>query len=192
MKRVNLAKLVVFFGAFTLFLAFSADVFGQGRGKGNSGNINRGNSDTRGGKSNDDLWDNDRNRRNSGRTNNSRRDNVNKTDNLNRYNGLSKRTGIAPEKLQSWYQSERTLNPDLTYGQFVAANMIAENRGSRYPQLTTEAILSGLRKGESLGQTLKNLGLRGSDYDREKKRVKNEIKRLKDRDDYDADYDLDW
>src|SRR5688500_1808709 len=44
----------------------------------------------------------------------------------NRFKGLSKKLGRSPESVQAWFESERRMNPRLTYGQFVAANMIAK------------------------------------------------------------------
>ena len=50
-------------------------------------------------------------------------------------------------------------NPDLKFGQFVAANRIAKNHGDRNPNITTGAILQGLADGKSIGQRLQELGL---------------------------------
>ena len=44
-------------------------------------------------------------------------------------------------------------------GQFVAANVVAQNLSSKNPAITTQAILSGLQSGKSIGQTLQSLGL---------------------------------
>lgn len=110
-----------------------------------------------------------------------------------RFNGLAKKIGMSPESARAWYETERALNPDLTYGQFVAANMIARKHGSRNSLLTTERILTGLRNGGNLGQSVKNLGFRDKDYKKERKRIdkifkksakKNKNKKNKDPFDY--------
>ena len=78
---------------------------------------------------------------------------------LNRYRGLSRKLGTTPEQMRAAYQAALLQNPDLTYGQFVAANVVSDNLGGRYPGITSQAILAGLAQGDSLGQTLRNLGM---------------------------------
>jgi hypothetical protein len=89
------------------------------------------------------------------------RDNANSmSDNeLNRYRGLSRKLGTTPEQMRAAYQAALLQNPDLTYGQFVSANVVADNLGGRFPGITSSAILSGLANGDSLGRTLRNLGM---------------------------------
>ena len=89
------------------------------------------------------------------------RDNANAmSDNeLNRYRGISKKVGSTPEQMRAAYQAALIANPNLTFGQFVAANVIADNLHSRFPSITSSAILAGLANGDSIGQTLRNLGL---------------------------------
>ncbi|MBA3600184.1 MAG: hypothetical protein H0W45_02945 [Acidobacteria bacterium] len=67
--------------------------------------------------------------------------------------------GTNANNLLEKYQSALANNPDLKFGQFVAANMLARNLGSRYPQVTPTAILEGLGNGDSIARTLKNFGL---------------------------------
>jgi len=83
---------------------------------------------------------------------------VSDTD-LNRYRGLSKKLGSTPEQMRAAYQAALMTNPDLTFGQFVAANVVADNLHARFPSVTSSAILAGLANGDSLGKTLRNLGL---------------------------------
>ena len=78
---------------------------------------------------------------------------------LNRYRGLSRKLGTTPEAMRSAYQAALLANPDLKYGQFVAANVIADNLGGRFPLITSSAILAGLADGDSIGQTLRDLGM---------------------------------
>ena len=89
------------------------------------------------------------------------RDNANSmSDNeLNRYRGLSRKLGTTPEQMRAAYLNALILNPDLNYGQFVAANVVADNLGGRFPAITSSAILAGLANGDSIGQTLRNLGM---------------------------------
>jgi hypothetical protein len=82
------------------------------------------------------------------------------TDNeLNRYRGLSRKLGTTPEQMRAAYEAALLQNPNLNYGQFVAANVVADNQQRRFPGITSAAILSGLASGDSLGQTLRNLGM---------------------------------
>lgn len=78
---------------------------------------------------------------------------------LNRYRGLSRKLGTTPEAMRSAYEAALLANPDLKYGQFVAANVVADNLGGRFPLITSSAILAGLANGDSLGQTLRELGM---------------------------------
>jgi hypothetical protein len=78
---------------------------------------------------------------------------------LNRYRGISKRLGTTPEEMRAFYQKALVSNPDLTYGNFVAANVIADNMSARFPNVTSANILAGLANGDSLGKTLRNLQL---------------------------------
>ena len=161
------------FGMFVILvlaLSLSESAFGQGnssgkgkaKGKDKSGNVSQGKGNSSKKKSEglvDDIL---------GRDKGKRGDNQGTSK---RFNGLAKKIGLSPEAAHAWYKTERVLNPDLTYGQFVAANMIARKHGSRYPLLTTEGILTGLRNGGNLGQTVKNLGFGDKDYRKERKRI---------------------
>jgi len=86
----------------------------------------------------------------------------------NGYQGLSNQTGMSRESLQEWFEQERQLNPNLSFGQFVAANMIAKN----HQGLSAQTILTGLRAGKNIGQTLHAEGW-------DKRRIKEERKRVK-------------
>jgi hypothetical protein len=173
----------------SVVFALSSVAFAQGKsngkGKGKSGNVgrgNQGNSDTNDDRGRGRDEDND----NKGRGKDRDSDDYN-NHNSKRYNGLAKKIGMSPEAAQTWYETEKRLNPDLTYGQFVAANMIARKHGSHYPNLTTERILGELRDGRSLGQAIKNLGLNDKDAEKERKRIRKEIG-----DDTDRDFRIIW
>jgi hypothetical protein len=75
--------------------------------------------------------------------------------------------------LRSGYQHALATNPNLKFGQYVAATRLSQNLGSRFPNITRSAILSGLSSGRSLGQTLQDLGL----TDKESKAAKKEAER---------------
>jgi hypothetical protein len=81
--------------------------------------------------------------------------------------------------LRAGYESALVANPELKFGQYVAATRLAANLGGRHPNVTREAILAGLADGDSLGRTLRNLGV-GSDEAKEaERRVNREIKESK-------------
>src|SRR5215204_3423933 len=46
---------------------------------------------------------------------------------LNRYRGLSKKLGTTPEEMRARYEAALMTNPNLTYGNFVSANVVADN-----------------------------------------------------------------
>jgi len=78
---------------------------------------------------------------------------------INRFRGLSRKLGTTPEEARALYEAALLANPDLKYGQFVAAHMVADNLGRRFPNITTANILLGYQNGDSLGRTLRNLRL---------------------------------
>ena len=98
---------------------------------------------------------------------------------LRRYTGISKKLETTPEALRSSYEAALAANPDLTWGQFVAANVIADNLGTRYPNITSAAILTGLQNGDSIGETLEKLGLGEEQAEQAEKDAKREIKESK-------------
>jgi hypothetical protein len=75
------------------------------------------------------------------------------------FQGIAKKLNTTQDALESAYQAALQANPKLTRGQFVAANMLAHNLGSKNPAITTDAILAGLKSGKSIGQTLQSLGM---------------------------------
>jgi hypothetical protein len=83
--------------------------------------------------------------------------------------------------MRARYQAALMNNPDLTYGQFVAANVIADNLGGRRPAITSSAILAGLANGDSIGRTLQNLGLSKNDAKATQKDAERRIDEAKKR-----------
>ena len=171
-------KKITFTGLFVIaaLLLVSADsAFAQGRGRGNGGGSGNGGGGGRGlgtastrsnGRSDTGLGtastrsngrsDDGLDRARLGRGNAA----VRLSDNdLNRYRGLSRKLGTTPEEMRARYHAALAANPDLTYGQWVSANVVADNLGGRFPGITSSAILAGLANGDSLGRTLRNLGL---------------------------------
>ena len=100
---------------------------------------------------------------------------------LNRYRGLSKKLGTTPDQMRAAYHAALMANPNLTYGQFVAANVVADNLHSRFPSITSTAILAGLANGRSLGQTLRDLGLTSDQAKVAKQTADDQIKAAKKR-----------
>ena len=98
---------------------------------------------------------------------------------LRRYTGISKKLGTTPEALRSQFDAALAANPDLTWGKFVSANVVANNLSRRFPAITSTAILAGLQSGDSLGETLQNLGLGEKQAEEVEKAAKREIKESK-------------
>lgn len=111
------------------------------------------------------------------------RDNANRMSDteLNRYRGLSKRLGTTPADMRARYQAALLANPNLTFGNFVAANVIADNLHTRFPGITSSAILGGLVNGDSIGQTLHDLGLSKDQVRDAKRNAEDQIKAAKER-----------
>ncbi len=98
---------------------------------------------------------------------------------LNRYRGLSRKLGTTPEAMRAAYMAALLANPDLKYGQFVAANVVADNLNGRFSGITSSAILAGLANGDSLGRTLRNLGVGSDEAKQAEKAAKRQIKESK-------------
>ncbi len=62
------------------------------------------------------------------------------------------------DQFEAAQAAAKAANSKLTRGQFIAANVLAKNLGSKNPAITTQAILDGLKSGSSIGKTLQNLG----------------------------------
>ena len=172
-----------------LLLALSGIVFGQGKGNGRGNGNGKGNT---GSVNIPGVGTNDNSNRGQGKNKKNDPigavlgDNQKGKGNSNRFKGLSKKTGVPQEVLQSRFEIERRLNPDLTYGQFVAANMIAKNHRG----ISTGDILGGLRNGQSIGQVLNDKGWDRDKIEKERKRIKKDREKDKDND-YDDD-DRTW
>ena len=93
--------------------------------------------------------------------------------------GMANGMNMSANQLRSGYQAALANNPDLKFGQYVAANRIAKNLGSRNPNITTDAILRGLAGGQSIGQTLQGLGLNSKEAKDAEKAAEQEIKESK-------------
>ena len=193
-------------GAFLclLVLALSVDGFAQGRGAGagrggargaGGGGSTRGGppagigvdrglgnaSERSGGRSDDGLG-------NASARSNGRSDaglerarqassNLRRADNdLRDHPGLPRALHTNANDLRSGYQAALAANPDLTFGKYVAATRLSQNLNSRFPNVTREAILSGLASGRSLGETLQDLGLNNREAKEARKRADAEIK----------------
>jgi hypothetical protein len=196
--------LAVFTVAFTLILSADFSLYGQGRGGGRGGGGGRpagvgnsgmggvdrglGNASTRSNGRSDDGWgtasDRSNGRRDTGidraRAQSANRDralrNAPDSNELNRYRGISKKLGTTPEALRAQYIAAATLNPDLKFGQFVSANVVADNLHSRFPNVTTSSILTRMADGDSLGQALKVLRVDGTTARRAQKDAEQRIK----------------
>lgn len=110
-----------------------------------------------------------------------RRENAVPSENeLHRFNGIAKKLETTPEALRTSFEAALAANPDLTFGKFVSANVVADNLNERFPNVTTESILNGLAAGDSLGKTLRNLGVPKDEAEEATKTAKKQIKESKD------------
>ena len=185
-----------------LVLALSVGTFAQGKGKGGGssrggGSSSRGGgpptgtgvdrglgnaSERSGGRSDDGLSNastKSKGRSAEGieraRSNNLRR----ADDDLRDHPGLPRALKTNANDLRSGYQAALAVNPDLTFGNYVSATRLGQNLNPRFPNVTRDAILSGLNSGRSLGQTLQDLGLNEREAKDARRRVDDEIKQAK-------------
>ena len=78
--------------------------------------------------------------------------------------------------LRDGYRAALAANPNLKFGQYVAATRLAANLGAAHPNVTRDAILAGLAGGRSIGQTLRDLGLGPQEAKDAERRADREIK----------------
>ena len=205
MKNRQLGK--VFYATLLCFVALSlsTSVFGQGRGRGGGAGAGRGsgggvgnaggppagvgvdrglgNASVRSnGKSDKGLGtasDRSEGRSDNGldrarlASNNLRHAN----EDLRNHPGIANTVHTNANDLRSGYRAALAANPNLKFGQYVAATRLAQNLGSRFPNITRNAILAGLASGDSIGRTLQNLGLNSHEANEAKDRAEREIKR---------------
>src|ERR1041385_3499028 len=181
-----------------LVLTLAAGAYAQGKGHGAGAGAGRGGSggppsgvgvdrglgnasDRSGGRSDDGLGN--ASTRSNGRSDDgldrARRasSNMHKADDdLNDHPGVPRALHTNANDLRAGYQAALARNPDLTFGNYVAATRLGQNLNGRFPNVTREAILSGLVSGQSLGQTLQDLGLSHDESKAARKQAEAEIK----------------
>ena len=93
--------------------------------------------------------------------------------------GLPKTLHVSANSLRNGYQTALTTNPNLTFGNYVAATRVAQNLSPRFPNITRDRILAGLASGRSFGRTLHDLGLSDRETKDAEERAREEIKQGK-------------
>jgi hypothetical protein len=190
-----MSKLIVL-TILVLTLATGAFAQGRGRGGGNGGGrgagggqpsgvgVDRGlgNASSRSGGRSDDGLSNASTRSN-GRSDDgldrARRASSNMRradDDLQDHPNLPRALHTNANDLRDGYQAALTTNPDLSFGNYVAATRLGQNLNRRFPNVTRDAILNGLASGRSLGQTLQDLGLNSDESKAARKQAEAEIK----------------
>lgn len=97
-------------------------------------------------------------------------------DDLRDHPNLPRALHTNANDLRAGYQAALATNPDLTFGNYVAATRLGQNLNRRFPNVTRDAILGGLASGRSLGQTLQDLGLTNDESKAARKQADQEIK----------------
>lgn len=105
-------------------------------------------------------------------------DNLHSADrDLRDHPGIANTLHTNANDLRAGYQAALVTNPNLKFGQYVAATRLAQNLGDRFPAITQSAILAGLAAGHSIGSTLQDLGLSSHEASEAKKQAEREIKK---------------
>ncbi len=95
---------------------------------------------------------------------------------LREHPAVARTLRVNASNLRAGYQQALLINPDLKFGQYVAATRLAQNLGSRFPNVTRAAILDRLADGDSIGEALRDLGLSSDEAKAAKKHAEREIK----------------
>ena len=199
MKRSSFLPVLI---TVAITLVVTATASAQGRGHGGGGGGGRGASpggppsgvgvDRGLGRSSDaSMGRSDEGRGNASTRSNGRSDaglerarmasqNLHDADNdLRHHPNIARDMHVNANTLRAGYQAALVTNPNLTFGNYVAATRLAQNLGARNPAITRDAILAGLADGDSIGKTLRNLGLTSDEASAAKKRVERQIKESK-------------
>ena len=147
---------------------------GVGRGIGTSSDRSNGRADT--GRSTASERSNGRSDAGLDRAALQRQNSAQANKDLNDHPDMAPRLRTTANDLRSGYQAALLANPNLKFGQYVAATRLAANLGGRHPNVTTNAILAGLANGNSIGQTLHSLGVGKDEAKSAEKTVDHEIK----------------
>jgi hypothetical protein len=199
MRNKILSSLPALVMAFAFAIAMNPNVAAQGKGRGGGAAGGRGaspggppsgvgvdrglgrSSDASAGRS-DDGRDNASTRSNGRSETGLERariasQNLHDADNdLRHHPNIASDMHVNANDLRAGYQAALVTNPNLTFGNYVAATRLAQNLGGRFPAITRAAILAGLANGDSIGKTLRNLGLSSDEANGAKKRVDMQIK----------------
>jgi hypothetical protein len=95
---------------------------------------------------------------------------------LREHPGVAAGLHTTANDLRAGYRAALASNPNLKFGQYVAATRLAANLGARHPRVTRDAILAGLARGQSIGQTLHSLGLGSQEAKDAERQANREIK----------------
>ena len=95
---------------------------------------------------------------------------------LREHPGVANTLHVNANDLREGYQAALAINPSLKFGQYVAATRLEQNLHARFPDVTRTNILAGLANGDSLGRTLRNLGLSSDEANAAKKQAEREMK----------------
>jgi hypothetical protein len=90
--------------------------------------------------------------------------------------GIAHALRVNAKDLRAGYQAALVTNPDLKFGQYVAATRLERNLNSRFPNITRDAILSRLAAGDSIGEALQDLGLSSREASAARKQAERENK----------------
>ena len=95
---------------------------------------------------------------------------------LREHPGVANTLHVNANDLRSGYQAALAVNPNLKFGQYVAATRLEQNLNARFPNVTRANILAGLADGDSIGRTLRNLGLNSDEASAAKKQAERKMK----------------
>ena len=95
------------------------------------------------------------------------------------FKAIATKLNTTPQTLETQFEAAHAANPKLTHGQFVSANVVAQNLGTAHPNVTVQAILDGLKSGKSLGQTLQSLKLSPAEAKAAEEAAEREVKAAK-------------
>jgi len=108
------------------------------------------------------------------------RENARRADEeLRDHPGMPAKLHTTANDLRDGYRVALAHNPELKFGEYVAASRLSANLHGRHANVTRDGILAGVARGNSIGQTLQDLGLSGREAREARATVERELKESK-------------
>jgi hypothetical protein len=92
------------------------------------------------------------------------------------FTDIAPKLSTTPSALETQFEAARATNRKLTRGEFITADVVAQDLAAKNPAITLQALLSGLKSDKNLNKTLVGLGFTRKQADDATDAAEREIK----------------